>query len=381
MWFIGDPERERESWIRPEDINYERDGIVIDDGAQVFATMSAAFASCSRALSGIDEAYEDYSTELLTRAISLYEFANAKMRDETVAQAERGNINIAQEDPQNPINTTSVAFQSSSKFDDMLWAASWLHLVADNYEEDVFRWFGEAEEGQEPRKRFTFDWDNLYIGANMVLLQRADGRDDALEETVRTFLKQWVCGEPEQIDYTTRGRAQNEDEPALGQTVNVAFFSTMYAKMLRGRDGQAFVGYRCWPLSQARYILGDNARLGSPFSFMVGYGSRFPTQVYDRAASCPSQLAGGCGNAEKASSQPNPNILNGALVFGPPDKSTDTITDVRDEDNEDTLVRLDWNAGLPGLYAGLLDLGGSWAQCLQGYGAQGLSYHPVCNPI
>lgn len=46
----------------------------------------------------------------------------------------------------------------------------------------------------------------------------------------------------------------------------------------------------------------------------------------------------------------------------------DSMEDIRDEDNIDTMVRLDWNAAVPGMFAGLAELGGSWAECLQGYG-------------
>lgn len=194
------------------------------------------------------------------------------------------------------------------------------------------------------------------------------------------FLKQWVCGEPEEIDYTTRGRAQNENEPSLGTTANMAFFSILYAKSIRGRSKQQFVGYRCWSMSQARYILGDNKRIGSPYSFMVGYGARFPTKVYDRASSCPPKRAGQCGVSQKTSNDPNPNVLVGALIHGP-DTLLDTFEDARDEDNLATLVRLDWNAALPGLFAGLVEVGGSWAECLQGYGATNIGYHPICNPL
>lgn len=79
VWIIGDPEEERELWIRPEDIDYEREAVVITNGAQVFATLSAAFAACHRALADIDKGYSD---DLLLRSISLYEYANAELLDE-----------------------------------------------------------------------------------------------------------------------------------------------------------------------------------------------------------------------------------------------------------------------------------------------------------
>jgi hypothetical protein len=117
----------------------------------------------------------------------------------------------------------------------MLWAASWLHLIAEDYEEDVNEWYKEAQTDRKP-DRYLFNWDDLFMGANMVLLQREEGESEVYRDTVETFLKQWVCGEPEDIDYTTRGRAQNENEPSLSSTVNIAFFALMYAKMVKGKS-------------------------------------------------------------------------------------------------------------------------------------------------
>lgn len=160
--------------------------------------------------------------------------------------------------------------------------------------------------------------------------------------------------------------------------MNVGFLAMMYSKMMDGRDGQKHMGYRCWSMTQARWLLGDNKKLGSRVSFMVGYGKRWPTRIYDRASSCPG---GGrtCSMTDKNTDQANPHTFTGALIFGP-DWLQDKIVDERNNDNNDTMVRLDWNGGLPGLFSGLKDVGGSWAECLQGYGAK-FRYHPICNPI
>ena len=51
------------------------------------------------------------------------------------------------------------------------------------------------------------------------------------------------------------------------------------------------------------------------FSYVVGYGDNFPLRPHHRAASCPAN--GFCSSHFKYTSDPNPNVINGALVGGP----------------------------------------------------------------
>lgn len=81
------------------------------------------------------------------------------------------------------------------------------------------------------------------------------------------------------------------------------------------------------------YILGDNPM---KMSYMVGYGTNYPKRIHHRGSSIPSISTHpqpfGCEGGFQSfyySSNPNPNILTGAIVGGPnqndffPDERTD----------------------------------------------------------
>ena len=58
--------------------------------------------------------------------------------------------------------------------------------------------------------------------------------------------------------------------------------SLMYAEMEEAASPATAREYKCWALSQVRYMLGDAGR-----SLMVGYGHNPPKRTQDRAAACP----------------------------------------------------------------------------------------------
>ncbi|ONK78862.1 uncharacterized protein A4U43_C01F340 [Asparagus officinalis] len=72
--------------------------------------------------------------------------------------------------------------------------------------------------------------------------------------------------------------------------------------------------------SQVDYILSDNPL---QMSYMVGYGDKFPQRIHHRASSLPSmdvhpeKIPCKGGTPFYLSSQPNPNLLVGAIVGGP----------------------------------------------------------------
>lgn len=84
---------------------------------------------------------------------------------------------------------------------------------------------------------------------------------------------------------------------------------------------------------QVDYILGNNPLKKS---YMVGFGSKFPTQLHHRGASIPSIHTSpakvGCNDGYStwySSSKPNPNTHVGAIVGGP--DSNDQFTDSRSD--------------------------------------------------
>jgi hypothetical protein len=58
------------------------------------------------------------------------------------------------------------------------------------------------------------------------------------------------------------------------------------AQVVRYNDGTRSQKYICWTRKQMRYMLGDHG-----FSYVTGFGKKFPMHVHDRGASCPAPPA------------------------------------------------------------------------------------------
>ena len=111
---------------------------------------------------------------------------------------------------------------------------------------------------------------------------------------------------------------------------------------------------------QINYILGDNPK---GMSYMVGYGEKYPQRIHHRGSSLPSLQQKsepfGCGDAFQSyyyTSEPNPNILIGAVVGGP--NHEDEFYDDRDnyaQSEPATYI----NAPLVGSLASLASTSGS----------------------
>jgi hypothetical protein len=68
-----------------------------------------------------------------------------------------------------------------------------------------------------------------------------------------------------------------------GATANAAFMALMYADMIKAESADTSHVYKCWGLSQVRYMLGDAGH-----SLVVGAGHGPPKRTQDRAAGCPA---------------------------------------------------------------------------------------------
>ena len=111
---------------------------------------------------------------------------------------------------------------------------------------------------------------------------------------------------------------------------------------------------------QINYILGDNPK---GMSYMVGYGEKYPQRIHHRGSSLPSLQQKsepfGCSDAFQSyyyTSEPNPNILIGAVVGGP--NHEDEFYDDRDnyaQSEPATYI----NAPLVGSLASLASTSGS----------------------
>lgn len=100
--------------------------------------------------------------------------------------------------------------------------------------------------------------------------------------------------------------------------------------------------YRTFAKPQIDYMLGGSGR-----SFVVGYGVNPPQRPHHAASSCPNRPAS-CDWSDFSKPDPNPQVLDGALVGGP--DRNDNYVDNR-EDYVANEVPLDYNAGFQGAVA------------------------------
>ena len=106
-------------------------------------------------------------------------------------------------------------------------------------------------------------------------------------------------------------------------------------------------GYSDFADQQLGYILGDSGH-----SFLVGFGESPPERPHHAASSCPARPKV-CGWEAFTNPDPNPQVLEGALVGGP-DNAQDRWEDDRANyvTNE---VALDYNAAFSGLLAATVE--------------------------
>jgi hypothetical protein len=152
------------------------------------------------------------------------------------------------------------------------------------------------------------------------------------------FLKNWICAN-NAANYTMRGRAFNPFSGSLGATANAALVALMYADTVADTEPASAKVYRCWGLSQVRYMLGDSGQ-----SLVVGYGKAPPKRTQDRAAACPAKPQVCNRVTGLLSPDPDTYSLDGALVYG--SGFNDDFVDVRSGDSN--RVGVENNAGFAG---------------------------------
>lgn len=142
----------------------------------------------------------------------------------------------------------------------------------------------------------------------------------------------------------------------------------MYADVVAATEPAAAQTYKCWGLSQMRYVLGDAGR-----SLVVGVGPTPPKRTQDRGAGCPAPPAVCNRVTGLLSPDPDSHKLTGALMYGP--GLSDNFLDVRS--NDAARVGIENNAGFTGALAGAALLpDGMWEVCLQQFGIY--RSNPVC---
>lgn len=142
------------------------------------------------------------------------------------------------------------------------------------------------------------------------------------------------------IEYTPAGLIYKPGGSNLQHVTSISFLLLVYANYLARTSQSLNCGnidvspttLRAIAKKQVDYILGDNP-MG--LSYMVGYSDHYPQRIHHRGSSLPSikdhpqPIACKEGSVYFNSSNPNPNVLVGALVGGPGED------DVYDDDRAD----------------------------------------------
>ncbi|XP_006653871.1 endoglucanase 13 [Oryza brachyantha] len=358
LWVqVGDGDSDHLCWERAEDMTTPRTAFKIDannHGSDVAGETAAALAAASKAFKPYDSMYSDL---LLLHAKQLFTFADAF----------RGKYDDS-------LQSAKKFYPSASGYEDeLLWAAAWLYEATGD--EQYLHYVSQNAEafGGTGWAVTEFSWDNKYAGLQVLLskvLFEQGGNAAGCAATLKQYQAKaefFLCSclqknNGHNIKMTTGGLLYVDDWSNMQYVSSSTFLLTVYADYLAESHGTL----KCpdgevkpseilrFARSQVDYVLGKNPK---GMSYMVGYGSYYPTHVHHRGASIPSIYAMnatiGCMDGFDKyynSKNADPNILYGALVGGP--DANDGYADERGnyQHAEPTLVG---NAPICGVFARL----------------------------
>lgn len=325
---VGNGGADHAFWGPPENMTMARPSYRLDatkPGSEVAGEAAAALAAAHILFKNDDPAY---AAQLLARARSLFAFADTY----------RGSYVDSIPDARNYYNSFS------GYFDELIWAAAWLHRATGEATylakaETLF-----AEKFANAAARWTHSWDDKSYGA-AVLLAQLTGKQ-VYQSFVQRWLDYWTVGlNGARIAYTPGGLAWLDQWGSLRYAANTAFLAGIYAD----RVGDNGTRYRDFAKSQIDYMLGANPQSRS---YVVGFGNNSPRNPHHRAAH---------GSTSNNINLPGENrfVLYGALVGGPNAASDNAYRDDRTDyiSNE---VALDYNAAFTGAIARMAsEFGGS----------------------
>ncbi|RZC76485.1 hypothetical protein C5167_000607 [Papaver somniferum] len=355
---VGEPYSDHGCWDRPEDMDTDRMAYAINTtrpGSEVSAEMAAALAASSIVFKSSDPGY---SKTLLDRATQVFNFANTY----------QGNYNDCLKPFVCPFYCDWSGF-----LDELAWGALWLYKATHqpSYLDILSMNIKKMKSTNYVAYAHEFGWDNKDAGINVLatveLLSNGSSLSNYLSndgEEYRLHADEFVCGilpeNPTSVNYSQGGLMHKKVGSNMQVAGAISFLTLVYALHLDGAqqaiqcpDGTHVTPQKMVSIakSQVDYILGNNP-LG--MSYMVGYSNKFPTRIHHRASSMPSldqhpeQMHCKDGTPYFETSNPNPNLLIGAVVGGP--DMNDQFADARVEftASEPTTYI---NAPLTGLFA------------------------------
>ncbi|KAF8402624.1 hypothetical protein HHK36_010713 [Tetracentron sinense] len=312
---VGDGDSDHDCWQRPEDMTTPRTTFKIDDqnpGADLAGETSAALAAASIAFS---KSNPTYSSQLLTHAKQLFDFG-------------RNHPGMYQ----NSIPVAGKFYASSGYEDELLWAAAWLYGATGD--KTYLDYLGAA--GNTGGTRSMFSWDDKFVGAQVLVAKFIlEGKvgNSGIWAQYKTEAEQFICNCVQKgsnnVKKTPGGLLWWQPWNDLQYTTTAIFVAKTYSNYLSASHGslQCQDGavqpsdLTSFVKSQVDYILGSNPK---GMSYVVGFGTNYPKQIHHRGASIismkenptPVTCKGGY-NDWFNKNEPNPNVVDGAIVGGP----------------------------------------------------------------
>ncbi|KAK1369377.1 Endoglucanase [Heracleum sosnowskyi] len=314
---VGDPNKDHECWVRPENMQTPRTLLKIDagtPGTEIAAETAAAMASASMVFRAIDG---PYATLLSAKAEELFKF---------------GTEHVGTFDGECPFYCSFSGFN-----DELLWAAVWLYKATKN---DKYHQY--IMEEAAPANVAEFSWDLKYAGSQVLLAElffRGQKEFQSYKEHADGFFCSTHPASPfHQVPITPGGMVHFRDGANSQYVTGTAFLFSVYSDLLArysetvpcGQTKLTANQVSAFGKKQMDYLLGSNPQNRS---YMVGFGVNPPTQPHHRGASVPPIAANtvvDCGMSFSEwlnPNKPNPNELTGAIVGGP-DKN-DKFQDLR----------------------------------------------------
>ncbi|WCJ40899.1 glycosyl hydrolase 9B18 [Euphorbia peplus] len=316
---VGDPYADHSCWERPEDMDTPRTVYAVDapnPASDVAGETAAALAASSMAFRSSDPGYAE---TLLRNAINAFQFAD------NYRGAYSDNSNVR--DGACPFYCDFDGYQ-----DELLWGAAWLRRASGGdtyltYLQNNGKTLGADENINE------FGWDNKHAGLNVLVSKEVLEGNMYTLESYKASADSFMCtlipeSSSSHIEYTPGGLIYKPGGSNLQHATTISFLLLVYANYLEktsqslncGNINVAPFSLRQQAKKQVDYILGDNP-LG--LSYMVGYSNNYPQRIHHRGSSLPSIkdhpefISCKQGSVYFNSTNPNPNVLEGAIVGGP----------------------------------------------------------------
>ncbi|KAK8694299.1 hypothetical protein V6N13_071853 [Hibiscus sabdariffa] len=356
---VGDGDTDHYCWQRPEDMTTSRQAYKIDQnnpGSDLAGETAAAMAAASIVFKKTNP---HYSHLLLHHAQELFEFGD-KYRGKY-----DGSIAVVK----------SYYASVSGYMDELLWAAAWLYEATDKEEYLNYVVDNAASFGGLGWAISEFSWDVKYAGVQIMaskLLEKAKHKQHAhILKQYRSKAEYYLCSclnknnNNDNVDRSPGGLLYIRQWNNMQYVTTATFLLTIYSDFLRDSNQNL----RCpagtvdhedilsFAKSQVDYILGSNP-LNT--SYLVGYGSKYPTRVHHRGASIVSYRENkgfiGCTQGYDNwynRAEANPNVLIGAVVGGP--DGEDNFKDQRNNYMQTEACTYN-TAPLVGVFAKLLQL-------------------------